>query len=98
MNKLLASTLLSLGVVSLGGLPAMAQNAAPAGKAAPQARTTQRMHEQGAFSKPSERVEAQLAYIKTALKITDAQQTQWNAFADTLRKQAAARDKQFQEW
>ena len=31
------------------------------------------------------------------MKITDAQQVQWNAYADTLRRQAAARDKQFQE-
>jgi hypothetical protein len=41
---------------------------------------------------PSERVEPRLAYLKTALKITDAQTTQWNAFADVLRKQAKDRD------
>jgi hypothetical protein len=41
---------------------------------------------------PSERVEPRLAYLKTALKITDAQTKQWNAFADVLRKQAKDRD------
>ena len=41
---------------------------------------------------PSERVEPRLAYLKTALKITDAQSKQWNAFADVLRKEAKDRD------
>jgi hypothetical protein len=44
------------------------------------------------FRLPSERIEPRLAYLKTALKITDAQNKQWNAFADVLRKQAKARD------
>jgi hypothetical protein len=30
------------------------------------------------------RIEARLAYLRTALKITDAQQPQWNANADVL--------------
>jgi LTXXQ motif family protein len=49
-----------------------------------------------AFS-PGDRVEARLAYVRTALKITDAQQPQWNAFAGTLRKMAAERGKRMQE-
>lgn len=44
------------------------------------------------FMLPSERIEPRLAYLKAALKITDAQTKQWNAFADVLRKQAKARD------
>jgi len=55
-------------------------------------------HEKRAFSLPSERVDARLGYMKTALKITDAQQPQWSAFADVLRKQAAERDQQIQAW
>jgi hypothetical protein len=43
-------------------------------------------------------VEARLAYIRTALKITDAQQAQWNAFAETLRNQARAADRRMQEF
>lgn len=57
-----------------------------------------RQHEPRAFSKPTERVEARLAYVKTALKITDAQQPQWNAYADAQRKLAAEREKKFAEW
>jgi hypothetical protein len=41
---------------------------------------------------PSQRAEARLAYIKTALQITPAQTAQWNAFADVVRKQAKERD------
>ncbi len=44
------------------------------------------------FSKPSERVEARLAYQKTALKITDAQLSQWNAYAEQARKSARDMD------
>ena len=55
-------------------------------------------HEQRPFSKPTERVEARLAYVKTALKITDAQQAQWNAYADAQRRAAAENEKKFAEW
>lgn len=41
---------------------------------------------------PGEFIEARLAFIKTALKITPAQSTQWNALAEIMRKQAKARD------
>ncbi|MES2562147.1 MAG: Spy/CpxP family protein refolding chaperone [Pseudomonadota bacterium] len=47
--------------------------------------------------KPSERVEARLAYARTALKITAAQQPQWESFATVLRKHAAAMDKRFEQ-
>lgn len=46
---------------------------------------------------PSERVEARLAYAKTALKITDVQQPQWESFANVLRKQARDMDQRFQQ-
>lgn len=58
----------------------------------------QHRHEPRAFSKPTERVEARLAYVKTALKITDAQQSQWNAFADAERRLAAQREAKMSEW
>ena len=44
------------------------------------------------FPMPSERIDARLAYIKTALKITDAQTGQWNAFADVMRGHAKDAD------
>lgn len=34
---------------------------------------------------PAEHIEGRLAFLKTELKITDAQMAQWNAFADALR-------------
>jgi hypothetical protein len=37
-----------------------------------------------------EHIEGRLAYIKTELKITDAQTAQWNAFADATRANAKA--------
>lgn len=46
---------------------------------------------------PSERIEARLAYIRTALKITDAQQTQWDSFANVLRKHARDMDQRMQK-
>lgn len=46
---------------------------------------------------PSQRAEARLAYIKTALQITPAQTAQWDAFADFVRKQAKARDAKVEE-
>lgn len=55
-------------------------------------------HGQRPFTKPTERIEARLAYVKTALKITDAQQAQWNAYADAQRKLAAEREQKFAEW
>jgi hypothetical protein len=41
------------------------------------------MHSMGMMH--SEHVEGRIAFLKTELKITDAQLPQWNAFADALR-------------
>lgn len=51
-----------------------------------------------AFVRPSERVEARIAYARTALKITDAQQPQWDNFANVLRKQAREMDQRFEQF
>jgi len=96
MKKLILSTLVSASLAASAAAPALAQTAGAEG-AGPQARhSAQRHHEQRAARLPSERVEARLAYLKTALKITDAQQPQWDAFADTLRKQARTADERMQ--
>ncbi len=96
MNKALAGALLSVGLASAFALHAQT-GATPA--AQPEAQQGTR-HQGGkrAFTKPSERVEARLAYLRTALKITDAQQAQWNAFAETLRNQARSADQRMQEY
>jgi periplasmic protein CpxP/Spy len=54
--------------------------------------------QQRPFSRPTEQVEARLAYIHTALRITDAQQMQWNAFAEKMRQLTVAREKAMQQW
>ena len=96
MNKALAGALLSIGLSSAFALHAQTV-AAPA--APPQAQQGTRHYDgKRAFTKPSERVEARLAYIRTALKITDAQQAQWNAFAEMLRNQARRADQRMQEF
>ena len=95
MNKTILAALVSAGLAA--AVPqAMAQTAGAEG--GPQARHSMQSqhHEQRAFRSPTDRVEARLAYLKTALKITDAQQAQWDAFADTRRKQARAATERMQ--
>jgi hypothetical protein len=105
MGKTILSTLVSAALVTLAAAPALAQTGGPgsegrvlSGVEGPQARHfAQRQHEgQRAFRLPSERVEARIAYLKTALKITEAQQAQWEAFAGTLRKHARDADQRVQ--
>lgn len=93
MKKLFATSIVAVGLAA--AVPAaFAQNTDPA--AAPGRPFAQRHHEQRAFGMPSERVEARLAYIRTALKITDGQRPQWDAFAGVLRKQASSMDERMQ--
>jgi hypothetical protein len=90
MNKLILSALVSAGLAAAAPL-SLAQSAGDS----PQMRhdaQRHRQHEPRPFSMPGERIEARLAYLKTALKITDAQQPQWEAFASTLRKHAQEMD------
>lgn len=50
------------------------------------------MRERGAMSgmETIDRVEGRIAFLRAELKITDAQTTAWNAFADALRANAKA--------
>jgi hypothetical protein len=86
MTKVLSTMLLSAGL-ALAAAPAAAQEAAPT-KDPKAAQQSQRQ----ARALPSERVEARITKLKSALKITPEQEPQWAAFADTLRKQARAGD------
>lgn len=92
MKQILASTLAAVAVAA--AFPSLAQTG-PGNRATPGAAPERpRMHrEERAFSKPTERVEARLAYVKTALKITPAQESQWSAYADKMRQIAAQREK-----
>ncbi len=95
MNKLITTLIVSAGLTA--GAPLAFAQAAPSSDA-PQARTAPRSpgvhghHAQRARLSAAERTEARLAYVRTALKITDAQQPQWEAFANVLRKHAQRRD------
>jgi protein CpxP len=70
---------------------------AQASPAAPSAGAPREARDPKQFRTPSERVEARLAFARTQLKITDAQQPQWDNFANVLRKQARAMDERFQQ-
>lgn len=99
MNKLIMNTLVAAGFAAAVPL-AFAQSAAPAAGQGQHAQHGQRghhaQHGKQAFSMPGERVEARLAYMKTALKITDAQAQQWESFAGVMRKQAKEADARIQ--
>ena len=71
------------GAISIDIIPAFGQGVPPA---ATQERPL-----------PGERIEARLAYLKTALKITPAQEQQWSAVADVLRRHARERDAEIQQ-
>lgn len=85
MNRFLLSAVVVAGGLALTPV-VYAQAVSPApeqGRAAERARPL-----------PGERIEARLAYAKTALKITPAQEQQWNVLAEVLRKHARAMDEQ----
>ena len=95
MNKLMMSALIAAGFATAVPLT-MAQTANPSPGASQGQHAKRFHHGKQAFSMPSERVEARLAYVKTALKITAAQQTQWDAYAGVVRKQAKEADARIQ--
>jgi protein CpxP len=108
MNKVLLGTLVSAAFAAAAPL-ALAETSDVNGDAAvvvaqagqqPSANAprAQRQSPDGRkFVAPSERVEARLAYARTALKITDAQQPQWDSFANVLRNHARAMDQRSQQ-
>ena len=85
MNKLVTTTLVSLALAAAAPLAAAQATSAPEA-------SQQRPEGKREFRMPSERVEARLTQAKTALKITAAQEAQWNAFADVTRRHAKAAD------
>ena len=105
MNKVLAAAVAAAFAVAAPAVIAQSAEAtseAPvvvaAAPAADAAGTSRAAPQKRAFRSAGERVEARLAYIRTALKITDAQQAQWEGFANVLRKQARDRDQRMGEF
>ena len=99
MRKAIVSGLILAGLA--GGIAApsfvSAQTAAPdaAAQAQAPAQTPQRPERHHAL--PGERIDARLAYLKTALKITPAQEKQWATLAAVLRRQAQDMDAKIQQ-
>ncbi len=93
MNKLLAATLAS---ALLAGAGVVSAQAPAAGANPPSASGPRGPEHRPAFTRPTERVEARLAYVKTALKITPAQEPQWNAYANFVRKSAQDVEQRFE--
>ncbi len=75
------------------GMPMM-QNGQPGAMAGDMGRMMEMMRpmmaERRGMGMPFEHVEGRIAYLKAELKITDPQSAAWNAFAETLRVDAAA--------
>ena len=99
MKKVLLATLVA-GVfatpVVLAQAVSSAEETVVAAQGATESPAVQRQAQrQHAFRMPSQRVEARLAYLRTALRITDAQQPQWESFANVMRSQARAMDNRF---
>jgi periplasmic protein CpxP/Spy len=86
-TPLVAAALLA-GVSAIGLAPAFAQTAAaPANSAAAQ-RPTERM----GHMMPGQLVDGRIAFLKTELKITHDQDTQWQQVAAAMRQNADALD------
>lgn len=91
MNKQIFHALVAASLASAAPF-ALAQSAAQPDGAQSRHHARQDQREQRPFRLSSERIEARLAYLKTALKITEAQRPQWENFANTLRKHASDMD------
>src|SRR4051812_34560776 len=91
-HKLLSTAVLSACLAAAGTAfaqsgPQGPQPIGPATQDAPHA--GRHGHFEGRhFMKPTDEVEARLAYIKTALKITPAQESAWQAYANLSRQNA----------
>ncbi|MDH3288020.1 MAG: Spy/CpxP family protein refolding chaperone [Betaproteobacteria bacterium] len=96
MKKMLIGTLVTVSLAAAAAPLVLAQTAL-SGTDGPRAERLAHRHGHGqrAMRLPSERIEARLAYLKTALKITDAQEAQWNSFADALRQHTRGADERF---
>jgi len=93
-QKLLGATVLSTCLAAAG--TAFAQSGPQTGGPQGGPRAEARGHFEGRhFLKPTEEVEARLAYIKTALKITPAQESAWEAYANLSRQNARDMEARF---
>lgn len=85
----LMATALFAGVAGIGLTPAFAQTAqAPTSSAA----QSEAHHQGRARMMPGQLVDGRIAFLKTELKITPAQEGQWQQFAAVMRQNAQSMD------
>jgi len=90
-TPLLAAALLT-GAAAAGLAPAYAETApAPATSAAVQNGPHQHANNK-AWMMPGQLIEGRLAFLKTELKITPAQEAQWQQYASVMRQNATSLD------
>jgi phosphoketolase len=95
MDKMLIATLFTAGLAT--AIPGAVAQTAPAQTQAPQYRQgEQDRHARRSHQLPSERMEARLARLQEALKITEAQKGLWENFTAVVRKHAREADQRFQ--
>ena len=86
--SLMATTLLA-GVAGIGLAPAFAETApAPANATAP----SEMHHHAQARMLPGQMVDGRIAFLKAELKITPAQEAQWQQFAAVMQQNAQSLD------
>jgi periplasmic protein CpxP/Spy len=85
----LLSAVLLAGVTGIGLAPAFAQTAPAPAAGSAQGEMHRHAH---AWMTPSQLVDGRIAFLQTELKITPAQQSQWQQFADAMRQNAQSLD------
>lgn len=88
-RRSLFSAALLAGVAGVGLAPAMAETApAPANSPA----QTEAHHHGRGWLTPGQLVDGRIAFLKTELKITPAQEAQWQQYASVMRQNAQSLD------
>jgi len=98
MNKMLLKPALAaalLASAAVGIAPAFAQTTTPPATTAPA--QPQRGHRAEHRLMPGQLVEGRIAFLKAELKITPAQETQWQNVAGAMRDNARALDQAIQQ-
>ncbi len=88
-TPILAAALLA-SVAGFGSAPAFAQSSAQS--ANPGATQTEPRHHEMERMRPGQLVDGRIAFLKTELKITPAQESQWGQVASAMRENANALD------
>jgi len=90
-EPILAASLFS-GVAAVGLTPALAQTAAAPGESNAATVSSNARHQAAERMMPGQFVEGRIAFLKTELKITPAQESQWQQVAAAMRENAKTFD------